>query len=209
LIEFGSSGEPIAFLGFCTMDIRELDLRALDETEKIVAWAVTPEDLRRPTPCPDWTLHGLLRHMVSENQGFAAAANGVAPDRSVWTGGTLGDDPTRAYLDSAALVRKAFSEEGVLERRIEVREFGVFPAAFAISMHLVDLVIHGWDVARSLGAHHEPDPELAEAVLRTLLRMPLERGPSRAFGALVQVPGDASVTDRLLGHVGRDPRWTP
>jgi uncharacterized protein (TIGR03086 family) len=76
-------------------------------------------------------------------------------------------------------------------------------------MHVIDLVAHGWDVARSLGAHYEPDLELAEAALTMVLRMPLERGPSHAFDTLVEVPGDASAFERLLGHLGRDPEWAP
>jgi uncharacterized protein (TIGR03086 family) len=190
------------------MDIQELNRRALDESNKVIS-GVTPQDLKRPTPCPDWTLHGLLRHMVGANHGFAAAAGGAAPDQSVWTGATLGDDPAGAYLDSAALVREAFGQEGMLDRRVEVPEFGVLPASIVISMHVIDLVAHGWDVARSLGAHYEPDPELAEAALTMVLRMPLERGPSHAFDTLVEVPGDASAFERLLGHLGRDPEWAP
>jgi uncharacterized protein (TIGR03086 family) len=189
------------------MDIRELHQRALEETEKIITM-VTPGDLNRPTPCPDWTLYGLLRHMVGLNQGFAAAASGAAFDRSVWAGGTLGDEPAQAYLDSAAQVREAFGQEGVLDRQVEV-EFGVVPGSLAISMHFIDLVVHGWDVARALGDDHQPDPELAETALKTVMRMPFERGPSHAFDALLDVPGDAPVFPRLLGHVGRDPEWTP
>jgi hypothetical protein len=36
------------------MDILELDRRASDALGKVVV-AVTPEDLRRPTPCADWS----------------------------------------------------------------------------------------------------------------------------------------------------------
>ena len=36
---------------------------------------VRPEQLWFPTPCPDWTVRGLLRHIVSENEGWIGDAN--------------------------------------------------------------------------------------------------------------------------------------
>lgn len=190
------------------MDILELDRRAGDALGKVVA-AVTPEDLRRPTPCADWTLHGLIRHQVCENLGFAAAASGTPPDRSVWDSGVLGADPHEDFQRSVDLVTEAFAAEGMLERQVEVREFGVFPGAFAVSMHFVDGVVHGWDVARALGRPGDLAPDLAEAALEMVLHMPLSRGPGQAFGHLVEVPDSASVYQRLAAHLGRDPQWTP
>ncbi|MCG5215297.1 TIGR03086 family metal-binding protein [Streptosporangium sp. KLBMP 9127] len=190
------------------MDILELDRRASDALGKVVA-SVTPDDLRRPTPCADWTLHGLIRHQIGDNLGFAAAATGTPPDRSVWEGGVLGDDPHEAFERSVALVTEAFAAEGMLERQVEVREFGIFPGAFAVSMHFVDGVVHGWDVARALGLPGDLAPDLAEAALAMVLRMPLSRGDGQAFGHEVEVPADAPVYERLAAHLGRDPQWTP
>ena len=71
------------------MDIRDLDRRAGAVLGEVVM-QVRPEHLWFPTPCPDWTVRGLLRHLVSENEGFAAAAlNGSAPVQA-WNGGRLG-----------------------------------------------------------------------------------------------------------------------
>lgn len=41
------------------MDLRDLDRRAVEETIRL-ADGVTAAQLRLPTPCADWTLHGLL-----------------------------------------------------------------------------------------------------------------------------------------------------
>lgn len=189
------------------MDILELDRRASDALGKIIA-SVTPEDLRRPTPCADWTLYGLIRHQVSENLGFAAAASGTPPGRSVWDSGVLGADPSEDFQRSVVLVTEAFAAKGMLERQVEVREFGVLPGAFAVSMHFIDGVVHGWDVARALGMPGDLTPDLAEAALEMVLRMPLSRGPGQAFGQAVEVPDGAPVYQRLVAHLGRDPWWT-
>src|SRR4051812_49854993 len=83
------------------MDIRELDRRALAYAGEIVA-GVGADRLTAPTPCPDWTLYGLLRHMVGLNEGFAAAARGGGADLTVWRNGRLGADPRGALPPAPA-----------------------------------------------------------------------------------------------------------
>ena len=187
-----------------TADLRDLDRRALDAAEHVIA-QVTTADLDRPTPCTAWNLGDLLRHMVSENSGFAAAAAGTPAQRSIWYGGDLGTDPYRAYHDSAAAVTTAFAVPDFYDRRIEVREFGVFRARVAVSMHLVDFLVHGWDVAASIGAPYRPDPELTATALAIASRWPDTpefRGPDAAFDTRVAVPDDAPNLERLLGLLG-------
>ncbi|MPZ82088.1 MAG: hypothetical protein GEV28_17515 [Actinophytocola sp.] len=67
------------------MDLRELDRRVLAVTTGIVG-QVRVDQLDAPTPCTGWTLGDLLRHMVGNNNGFAAAALGEAPVAGVWDG---------------------------------------------------------------------------------------------------------------------------
>ncbi|MEU5614327.1 TIGR03086 family metal-binding protein [Streptomyces sparsogenes] len=192
------------------LDIQELDRRALALTGGIVA-QVKDDQLPLPTPCPDWTLHGLLRHLVSQNEGFAAAARGAGGPLSVWRGGDLGGDPRAAYEASAALVGEAFAEAGVLERPFalpEVRDGGSFPGRVAIGFHVLDYAVHAWDVAATIGVPWEPGEELTAAALLIAERVPDEgRGPGAAFEQRVPSPDDAPPHHRLLGLLGRDPRW--
>lgn len=190
------------------MDIRDLDWRALEVCGVAVA-AIGPDELHHPTPCDDWTLHGLVRHLVSENLGFAGAAGGAAWDPAAWNAGLLGDDPYAAYLQSAETVTKAFSPDAVLDRQVEVREFGVFPGRVAISFHFIDFLVHGWDVAQSIGAPFSPDEDLLDAALKIASKVPAtpeSRGPGRAFGIPVPIDEDAPAFDRLLAMLGRAPR---
>ncbi|WP_433326054.1 TIGR03086 family metal-binding protein [Spirillospora sp. CA-294931] len=197
-----------------TADFRELDRRAADLYLEAVAH-VTPEQLRLPTPCADWTVHGLLRHQVSQDEGFAAAARGEGETLSVWRNGLLGDDPYGAAKRSLALVTEAFGEDGVLEREFvlpEVRQGGGFPARLAISFHFVDLVVHAWDVAAAVGAAWEPDAALVEAALKVAAIVPSDpetRGPGLSFDQVSPVPAGAPGKDELLGALGRDPGWRP
>lgn len=194
-----------------TMDVRDLDRRALRAAGQPIA-QVTAADLARPTPCADWNLGELLRHLVSENRGFAASAEGTPTDRSIWDSGDLGSDPYRAYQDSATLVCAAFSAPDVGDHQIEVREFGVFPGRVAISMHTVDFLVHGWDVAVSIAAPYRLDDELVAGALAIASRWPdtpNSRGPGAAFDIRVPVAADAPGFERLLGLLGRSPSWAP
>jgi uncharacterized protein (TIGR03086 family) len=94
-------------------DIRPLDHRALAVTEEIVD-QVKPVHLSRPTPCADWSLRQLLAHMIGQNYGFAAAADGESSDRTVWADRDFGDDPAPAFRASSARVSAAFAREGLL-----------------------------------------------------------------------------------------------
>src|SRR5947209_5732225 len=101
-------------------DIVTLDARAVRESVRLVAQA-TAADLARPTPCADWTLHGLLRHMIAQHYGFAAAAAGDG-DLARWRPRPLGADPAGAYRAAAESVLAAFAADGALDREFPLPE---------------------------------------------------------------------------------------
>jgi len=197
-----------------TSDIRELDARAVRASVDAVS-AITAADLGRPTPCSEWTLGALLAHMTVQHNGFAAAAAGNGADPGVWKVSAPGPDPVADYAIAAELVIAAFAQPGVLERGFALPEIvpGMeFPAAQAISFHFVDYVVHGWDVARSLGEPYELDADLVEAALPVAAAVPEgERRlrPGAAFRPGLPQPADASPVDRVLAMLGRAPDWTP
>ena len=67
---------------------------------------VTPDDLRRATPCDGWNLSHLLAHMTVQHRGFAAAARGDGADPARWDTATVADavaaDPAGTYAAAAA-----------------------------------------------------------------------------------------------------------
>jgi uncharacterized protein (TIGR03086 family) len=84
-------------------DIRIWDRQALEITGTIVD-QVNPQQLDVPTPCAGWDLRRLLAHMVGQNHGFAAAADGELTNRSAWADRDFGDDTGPAFLASACQV---------------------------------------------------------------------------------------------------------
>ncbi|MFC7380783.1 TIGR03086 family metal-binding protein [Sphaerisporangium rhizosphaerae] len=192
------------------MDIRELDRRAVRASVDVVA-AVTPADLRRPTPCAGWALSDLLAHMTAQHHGFAAAAEGNGDDLTAWKVHPAGEDAVPRYAEAAERVIAAFAGEDVPGRTFSLPEFGPdarFPAAMAMSFHFIDYVVHAWDVARTLGRPFTPEPDLVEAAWPIALAVPngKERlAPGAAFTPALPAPADASRFHQILALLGRTP----
>lgn len=193
------------------LDVVDLDAEAVRASVALLAHA-TAADLALPTPCADWTLHGLITHMAAQHYGFAAASAGDG-DPARWRPRRLGGDPVAAYRGSAGAVLAAFRAEGVLGREFPLPEFAAgpaFPARQAIGFHLVDYVAHSWDVARTLGLDVRFAPELLEAALGAALAVPdgdARLAPGAAFAPAVTRHG-GPLLDQVVAALGRDPGWS-
>ncbi|BBY44651.1 TIGR03086 family metal-binding protein [Mycolicibacterium celeriflavum] len=199
-------------------DLRPLHRLAVTVSVDIVA-DVTRADLASPTPCAGWDLRDLLTHMTVQHNGFAAAARGSGADLAVWDPATVADavraDPAGAYAAAAADVLEAFSAGGVPDATFALPEFGqdaAIPAWMAIAFHFVDYVMHGWDVARSVGVPFVLPAEVIEAVVPLALAVPdgdIREVDNSPFAHAVTGEEGASDLDRVLRHLGRSPDWRP
>lgn len=182
--------------------------------------AVTREQLNSPTPCAGWNLADLLAHMTVQHRGFAAAARGGGTDPAVWQPDTVADavaaDPAGVYAAAAADVLDAFTAEGVLDATFALPEFGpgaTVPGALAIGFHFVDYVVHGWDVARTIGSSFHLPGDVLAAVLPIALAVPdaeaFRTADGAAFGPATMAPHEASDLNRILSYLGRSPDWAP
>ena len=193
-------------------DIRELNRRAVQASVEVVS-QVTAEDLGRPTPCSQWSLGELLAHMTVQHRGFAAAAAGRGADLGVWQAGPAAADPVGAYAEAAGAVLAAFATGGAADRQFALPEIATamtFPGRQAMAFHLVDYVVHGWDVARCLGVRFEPDPEVLAIALKVAQAVPDGPGrlePGSAFAPAVAAPGQAGALDQIVALLGRPPDW--
>ncbi|WP_406270062.1 TIGR03086 family metal-binding protein [Nocardia sp. NBC_00881] len=189
-------------------ELRDLHGRAVRLSVDVVD-RVTPDRLGAETPCAEWNLQALLEHMITQNHGFAAAARG-SDDPGLWTVRPA-TDPVADYRASADDVVAAFAAEDVFERALLLPEmlpgYG-FPAGLAITFHLIDSVVHAWDVAQSIGEAITLDEDLGREALRVALAVP--NGPERsapgaAFAPGLVVPDETPVLDRILLLLGRSP----
>ena len=194
------------------LDIRELNAQAVQTSAELVSH-VTTGDLGKPTPCTCWSLSELLAHMTVQHYGFAAAARGNGADPVVWQTPAPGSDPVAAYAEAVGVVLAAFAEDGVLERQFALPEIAAemtFPGKRAIGFHLVDYVVHSWDVARSIGLPVSFDPSVLAIALKVAEAVPT--GAARlvqgaAFAPVIELPEGAGRLERILALLGRPPSW--
>lgn len=164
--------------------------------------AVRPEDLALPTPCAGWTVRQLLDHMVWENLMAASIAED-AP-RTDHTADHLGDVHLAAFADSARAALAAFTGSGMLHRTYGPYEA---PGAMIVQQVVVELLAHGWDLARATGAPTALAPEVAEESLAAARRIygAAPRTAGSSFAPERPAPPGASAADRLAAFLGRAP----
>ncbi|ORL36223.1 MULTISPECIES: TIGR03086 family metal-binding protein [Prescottella] len=188
----------------------EYDLGPASMQVARVAAGVRDEHLGLPTPCTDWSVADLLRHLLELTTAFAATA------RKTPFPGDGSARPTELPVDwreqlerQLEVLPAAWREPGAWEG--EAAAGGVtMPAAVMGTVAIDELVLHGWDLARASGQPFESDPASVEASLSFAASMSVpgeEAGREGLYGPVVPVPDDASDLDRLLGYAGRDPRW--
>ena len=188
-----------------------LDARAVRASVQVVSQATTA-DLARPTPCADWRLAELLAHMTAQHNGFAAAAAGSGANLVHWQTGAPVADPIGEYAAAAERVTAAFAAAGVLAGEFALPEISPkqpFPAAEAIGFHLVDYVVHGWDVARALGRGYDLEPDVLAAALAIAQAVPdgeRRRRPGAAFAPRVAASSGGPL-GQIVALLGRRPDW--
>jgi uncharacterized protein (TIGR03086 family) len=193
-------------------DLVALDRRAVETSVSVVS-RVTSDQLEMPTPCVGWALGDLLAHMTAQHLGFAAAAYGNIEDRSVWRVRPAVNDPATAYAAAARRVIEAFARVGVLDRAFwlpEIRDGGEFSGQSAVGFHLVDYVVHAWDVAVSIGvpvAFASEVIQVASAIAKQVPDGDARQQPGAAFQSGLPTDGSHSEIDQILLFLGRDPQW--
>jgi uncharacterized protein (TIGR03086 family) len=155
-----------------------------------------PEDLERPTPCAQFTVRGVLDHMIGGATAFAAAYRDTSP-APVDT-----DDPLTAIGPALADLTAAIHDPGALQRTVAA-PFGEVPGDEFARFVVLDGLVHGWDLATATGQAYDPPAALVTAADEFARRAldPLRDGDT--FAAATGSPGGASPIERLAAYTGR------
>lgn len=178
-------------------DMMPLMTRATERTAGLVR-AVRQDQFQSPTPCAEFDVKGLISHLEWVAEMFVSLAR---KGPRIEQGPYAGDFPERAERTLAAWSRPE-AWEGVSP------SMGM-PMSVLANMYLVDMVVHGWDLARATGQEYEPEPAAVSRAVDFTDQMVETGRRLGAFGPPVAVPDDAPRFDRLLGLIGRDPAWKP
>jgi uncharacterized protein (TIGR03086 family) len=185
------------------MDAPELHQRASEEFGRRVH-LIGDDQWEQPTPCSDWDVRELVRHLVDENLWTPPLMEGstIAEIGGRFEGDMLGDDPRKAYDESAAPAIAAIHGDGAMERTVHL-SFGDFPGREYTMQLFADHLIHAWDLARAIGVDERLDPELVAACAAWFEPMEAAYRSAGAIGPAVPVAPDADDQTRLLAAFGR------
>jgi uncharacterized protein (TIGR03086 family) len=172
-----------------------------------VVTGVTDEAMGSPTPCPDFDVSTVANHMLGTVEAFRRVGASEPPDaQDPW--GTNGDylgaqwrDDLTQRLDGYA---RAWSRPDAWEGDLE----GPMSKQMIGDMGLVEVMLHGWDLAKGSGQEVAFDNAAVDRALEIMDEIG-EMGRSQgAFGPEVHAPDDAETFARVLAKAGRDPEWS-
>ncbi len=186
------------------MDVVVLHRRALERFGALVH-AIGPDQWTSPTPCAGWDVRSLVAHLVGENRWAVPLLEGstIAEVGDRFDGDLLGDDPVRAWDDSAGEALAAVARPGAMSDIAHLL-FGDFPGHEYAAQLFADGLIHSWDLARAIGADEALDPELVAECARWFAD---REDAYRAAGAIGPRPAGTPPDDAaaaLLAAFGRD-----
>jgi uncharacterized protein (TIGR03086 family) len=156
------------------------------------------------TPCTEWDVRALVRHIVYEDLWAPPLFEGQTIEQvgDRFEGDILGNDPKAAWEQASKAAVAAVEEDGAMERTVHL-SWGDEKGEEYTSQLLLDHVVHGWDLARGIGADDRLDPQLVEecyARWKDRQEMVREAG---VFGDQQAVENNADTQTKLLALLGR------
>lgn len=163
-------------------------------------------DWEAPAPVEGWTARDVVGHLVGWLPGLLSSGSAVR----LPAGPPVSEDPVAAWDHHARVVQAVLDDPASAAARFSHPHAGDHDVATAVDrFYTTDVFMHTWDLARATGQ----DDTLDEATCAQLLAglEPVEEmlRSSGQYGPRVDVPADASVQDRFVGFIGRDPAWRP
>jgi len=152
--------------------------------------------------CEGWTARDVLAHQCEVLDALAHIAR-----TGEWARPGKPDapeDPLARWEETRGPLVAALSKPGVMERE-DKYWFGRMDMATFVSYVQWDPLTHAWDIGTATGVEVNLPPELCR-ISHDLIggRAEMFRKTGR-IGPPVQVPEDASIVDRYLALVGRQP----
>lgn len=174
--------------------------KATANARKLLA-TVKPNQWTAPTPCTDWNVRQLVNHMVSGARNVTFIMENQGPQNM---GDTIGDDPLASFDEAVKSAVHVLDAPGALQRIVKTRR-GEQPAGEYALGQVQEMLVHGWDLAKAIGADATLDPELMEVCYDRAIRNRAHlREGSTAWGeAEASIPSGANRQTEYLAILGR------
>ena len=189
------------------MDPLEILDRSAAGFSRVLA-VIRPEQWEEPTGNEGRSVRDLVDHVIGgDRMATTILAGGSREDGLAQFARSAADsDRVAAFEECRREMAAAFADEGAMDRMV-AHPATDMPGSMLLGFRTGEYALHGWDLARAVGADDTIDPDVAAALLEILTPMSGMLAASGMFGdgPSGTLPDDASVQDRVLDLSGRRP----
>ena len=160
--------------------------------------AVAPDQWGAQSPCEQWTARDIVVHVVQNHRGVIASVRGGESE-------PLGadEDPKQAWESASRAISEITGDPESVGKEIE-GPTGKMPAGQIIGQFMtMDVLVHTWDLARTIGADERLDEESVSRAYEALKPMDAMIRQPLIFGPKLEAPTDADVQTEFLYFLGR------
>ena len=160
--------------------------------------AVGPDKWEAQSPCEQWTARDLVAHVVEGHRSLIAGIRGGKPE-------PLGpeEDPTLAWEEVSQVIVEIAGEPETAAKVLD-GPTGKMPAGDIIGRFMtMDLLVHTWDLARTVGADERLDEDSVRQAYEDLKPMDAMIRQATVFGPKLDPPTDADLQTEFLYFLGR------
>lgn len=188
---------------FAVNDLQALDVAGVALEHRLAA--VQDDQLDQPSSCSGWSVYDLINHVNGGGHRYLLLMQGAPAELLA---ATRSQDHVRPHpLDSYRRWQRplaaVFAERDALDR-VAHHPVGDRSGLDLLRMRTLDLTLHAWDLASSLGLDETLDPELTEHLLSHCMYLVEElRGHGLYAAAGQQCQDRASPQNELLRRTGR------
>jgi len=160
--------------------------------------AVAPDQWQSPSPCEQWTARDIVAHVVEGHRSVIAGVTGGEPEPL-----GSGEDPRRAWEDVSRAIDEIAGDPEAAARELD-GPTGRMPAGEIIGRFVtMDLLVHTWDLARTVGADEHLDEDAVRRAYEALKPMDAMIRQPTVFGPRLDPPTDADLQTEFLYFLGR------
>lgn len=185
------------------MDIKKLHKTAIDMTHMFVK-GIKTDDWNNQSNCDKWSVRELVNHIVVENWWVPELLAGktIKEVGDMFEGDMLDGSPIQAYEESSSAAQEAINNLTDINQICHL-SFADLPCKEYINQRILDLTVHGWDIAKSTGQPDTFDDDLVAFVYDFALAHRDELRNSGMFGTEIEVDESTDTQTKLLALLGR------
>ena len=160
--------------------------------------AVSNDKWQAQSPCDGWKARDIVAHVVEGHRGVIA---GVRGGESKPLGAD--EDPKHAWEEASRAMDELTGDSTAMAKEVD-GPAGKMPAGQLIDQFVtMDVLVHTWDLARTVGADERLDEASVRRAYETLKPMDAHIRQPGVFGPKLEPPAGADLQTQFLYFIGR------